>query len=139
MTSEERREQSKLVTDTPSARASASNTISNGLSKLHRDHYGRGPDTVRTVIGHDHVITFLEDLYIPVERTLLNAGEVAAVVETRLAFQRAMKKQFTAVVEDATGRKVRAFLSQVHVDPDISAEIFVLEPDTNNPAPENTG
>ena len=34
----------------------------------------------------------------------------------------------TPVVEAATGRKVRAFLSESHVDPDISAEIFVLEP-----------
>ena len=125
--------------EAPGGRGSASSAISNALSKLHRDYYGRGPDTVRTLIGHDHVITFLEDLYIPVERTLLDAGEVAAVVETRLAFQRAMKNQFTAVVEEATGRRVRAFLSQVHVDPDISAEIFVLEPDTDNFARQDAG
>jgi uncharacterized protein YbcI len=125
--------------ETQSGRKSPSSAISNSMSKLHRDYYGRGPDSVHTVIGQDHVITFLEDLYIPVERTLLNAGEVAAVVETRLAFQRAMKSQFTAVVEEATGRKVRAFLSQVHIDPDISAEIFVLEPETDNPPPAGTG
>ena len=32
------------------------------------------------------------------------------------------------MVESITGRKVRAFLSQTHIDPDISCEIFVLEP-----------
>ena len=37
--------------------------------------------------------------------------------------------RFTEAVETATGRKVRAFLSQIHFDPDISCEIFVLEPD----------
>ena len=31
------------------------------------------------------------------------------------------------MVEQATGRKVRAFLSEVSLDPDISAEVFVLE------------
>jgi uncharacterized protein YbcI len=102
--------------------------ISNAMTKLHRDHYGRGPDSVRTVLGTDHVICFLEDLYMPVERTLLSAGETNAVRETRLAFQRAMKPRFVEAVEGATGRKVRAFLSQIHFDPDISCEIFVLEP-----------
>ena len=107
-------------------RASA---ISNAMTKLHRDHYGRGPDTVRTILGEDHVICFLEDLYMPVERTLLDAGEIEAVKNTRLAFQRAMETRFVEAIETATGRKVRAFLSQIHIDPDISCEIFVLEPD----------
>lgn len=118
---------------------SPSSVISNGISRLHRDHYGRGPNGVRTVIGHDHVISFLEDIYMPVERTLLDAGETEAVVETRLAFQRAMKTKFVECVEEATGRKVRAFMSQVHIDPDISVEIFVLERDASNPAPEGVG
>jgi hypothetical protein len=34
------------------------------------------------------------------------------------------------------GRKVIAFLSQVHIDPDISAETFILEPSTSDGAPE---
>ena len=40
----------------------------------------------------------------------------------------AMRVPFTTAVEEATGRKVIAFMSQVHFDPDIAAEIFVLEP-----------
>jgi uncharacterized protein YbcI len=110
--------------------------ISNAMTKLHRDHYGRGPDSVRTILGTDHVVVFLEDLYMPVERTLLNAGETDAVRNTRLAFQRAMQARFTEAVETATGRKVRAFLSQIHFDPDISCEIFVLEPDGGSHAGE---
>jgi uncharacterized protein YbcI len=120
---------------TPISVGSASTAISNGLSKLHREYFGRGPDAIRTMIGHDHVITFLENLYTPSERTLLDAGETETVVQSRLAFQRAMKAKFIDCVEQATGRKVRAFLSQVHMDPDISAEIFVLERDDTNAAP----
>jgi uncharacterized protein YbcI len=127
------------MSEGPSGRRSASTAISNGLSSLHREYFGRGPDTVRTVIGHDHVITFLENLYTPSERTLLAAGEVEAVVQSRLAFQRAMKARFIDCIEQATGRKVRAFLSQVHMEPDISAEIFVLERDLSDPAPEGVG
>jgi uncharacterized protein YbcI len=101
--------------------------ISNAITKLQREHYGRGPDSVRTVIGYDHIICFLENSFMPVERTLLDAGENEAVRETRLAFQRAMKERFVGVVEEISGRKVRAFLSQVSLQPDISVEVFVLE------------
>jgi hypothetical protein len=34
------------------------------------------------------------------------------------------------------GRRVRSFLSQVGFDPDISVEIFILEKDHQEPAPE---
>ena|SRR5438067_2390990 len=113
--------------------------ISNAMTKLLREHYGRGPNSVRSVVGHDHVICFLEDIYTPAERTLLESGEVEVVVEMRLAFQRAMEARFTELIESVTGRRVRAFLSQTHIDPDISCEIFVLEPNGSRPAPEGIG
>ena len=122
---------------TDEQRSNGAAAISNEMSKLHRERYGRGPTSVRTVVGHDHVICFLEDLYTPAERTLLAAGETAPVIEMRLAFQRAMEQSFTELVETITGRKVRAFLSQTHIEPDISCEIFVLEPD--GAAPEGIG
>jgi uncharacterized protein YbcI len=110
--------------------------ISNAITKLQREHYGRGPESVRTVVGYDHIICFLENTFVPVERTLIDAGETAAVRETRLAFQRAMESRFTHTVEELSGRKVRAFLSQVSLNPDISVEVFVLERDSADPAPE---
>jgi uncharacterized protein YbcI len=110
--------------------------ISNAITKLQREHYGRGPESVRTVVGFDHIITFLENSFMPVERTLLDAGEVAAVRETRIAFQRAMEDRFVNTIEEITGRKVRAFLSQVSLNPDISVEVFVLERRDTEQAPE---
>jgi uncharacterized protein YbcI len=102
-------------------------TISNAITRLHRDHYGRGATRARTVIQGSHVITFLEDIYTPVERTLIEAGEQAAVQQTRHVFQQAMRKRFSDAVEEIMERKVIAFMSQVHFDPDLAAEIFVLE------------
>ncbi len=32
------------------------------------------------------------------------------------------------MVEEATGREVIAYMSQIHEDPDLAVEIFVLEP-----------
>jgi uncharacterized protein YbcI len=103
--------------------------ISNALSHNHRNHFGRGPTTVRTVIQKGYVISFLEGVYTPFERTLLDAGKTQEVMNARFAYQEAMRDEYVAIVETATGRKVRAFLSQNHVDPDIAAEVFVLEQD----------
>jgi uncharacterized protein YbcI len=110
-------------------RARPATAISNALTRMHREYYGRGATSVRTAIGRDHVATFLEDILTPSERTLVDSGYVEPVRETRLAFQQAMREEFIGTVEKATGRKVRAFFSQVHFDPDIAAEIFLLEPD----------
>ena len=110
--------------------------ISNAITKLQHDHYGRGPESVRTVLGYDHVICFLENSFMPVERTLIDAGELTAVRETRLAFQRAMEERFVGTVEAIIDRKVRAFLSTVTLNPDISVEVFVLEPDATGAVPE---
>jgi len=124
-----------MATD-PGARRSKAQAVSNVMTKLHREHYGRGPTSVRTVVGYDHVICFLEENFTPVERTLLDSGETEAVRQTRLAFQRAMERRFVAAIEEIVERKVRAFLSQVSLDPDISVEVFVLEHDGAAQAPE---
>jgi uncharacterized protein YbcI len=73
--------------------------ISNAITKLQSDHYGRGPESVRTVVGYDHIICFLENSFIQVERTLIEGGETGAVREARLAFQRAMETRFVTTVE----------------------------------------
>jgi uncharacterized protein YbcI len=121
---------------TPSTDGRRALAISNAITRLHREYYGRGATTTRTIIQRNYVITFLEDLYTPIERTLIDAGEHQTVKETRLAFQRAMETKFVGAVEEVMGRKVIAFLSQVHFSPDISQETFVLEPQAGDGAPE---
>ena len=116
-------------------RGKAAATISNAISGLHRSHYGRGASRTRTVMGSDYVICFLEDVYTPVERTLIDAGRFDTVRETRTAFQDTMREAFSDAVEEALGRKVIGFLSQVHVDPDLSIETFILEPDGTGEPP----
>jgi len=41
-----------------------------------------------------------------------------------------MRAKFVDAVEDLAGRKVVGFLSQVHVDPDLAVETFILEAPT---------
>jgi uncharacterized protein YbcI len=110
--------------------------ISNAISRLHREHYGRGATRARTVIQGNFVVAFLEDIYTPVERTLLEAGEADVVRQTRNVFQLAMRERFSAAVEEIMERKVVAFMSQVHFEPDLAAEVFVLQPNGDAPAEE---
>jgi uncharacterized protein YbcI len=112
-----------------SEHARQAKAVGNAIARLHREHYGRGATTVRTVINRNFVVSFLEDIYTPVERTLIESGSQETVKETRQVFQMAMGPAFSAAVEEIMGRKVIAFMSQVHFAPDMAAEVFVLEPD----------
>jgi uncharacterized protein YbcI len=120
-----------------SERGRQSAAVSNAITRLHREHYGRGANTTRTIMQRNFVVCFLEDIYTPVERTLIESGRLDAVRETRNIFQDAMGPRFRDAVEAATGRKVIAFMSQVTFDPDMAAEVFVLEPDAADRAPES--
>jgi uncharacterized protein YbcI len=48
--------------------------------------------------------------------------------DTRMFFQHATVDKFVEAVERITGRKVRAFVSGIDVEQDISSEVFYLEP-----------
>ncbi len=115
-------------------RGKAATAISNAIAGMHRSQYGRGPTRTRTVLGSDYVICFLEDVYTTIERTLIDAGRFDTVRETRNAFQETMRDAFCDAVEKALGRKVIGFLSQVHANPDLSIETFILEPDSTDEA-----
>jgi uncharacterized protein YbcI len=102
--------------------------VSRGLVQLHRRYYGKGPTTARTYMLDDSVISLLHGGFTTVERTLIEDGNVDAVHNVRHAFQTSMETLFRRVVEDALDRKVIAYMSQVHHDPDLAAELFMLEP-----------
>jgi uncharacterized protein YbcI len=77
---------------------------------------------------NDTVVSILKGGFTTVERTLVETGEVESVYQMRRSFQQAMEEEFRTVVEESTGRKVIAYMSSIHVDPDLAVEIFMLEP-----------
>jgi uncharacterized protein YbcI len=77
---------------------------------------------------NDTVVSILKGGFTRVERTLLETGQLESVYQMRRSFQQVMEDEFRRVVEEATGRKVIAYMSSIHVDPDLAVEIFVLEP-----------
>ncbi len=112
--------------DSGQSHGEAQAAISNGLAQLHMRYYGRGPTEAKSHLVGDLVVCVLWNSFTTVERTLLERGERRAVESFRRTFQATMEGQFTEVVEEATGRRVCAYMSQIHVNPDVAVEIFML-------------
>jgi uncharacterized protein YbcI len=51
------------------------------------------------------------------------------VLNTRHKIQRIMQERAVDMIESIVGRKVIAFMSANHLDPDMAVEVFVLEPE----------
>jgi len=104
-------------------------SISREMVRLQAEYYGKGPTRAKTYIVEDLVVVVLEESFTRAEKTLAGRGEREAIQHIRRRFQQQMAESFTSVVEQATGRKVRAFLSDTDIDRDVSVETFLLADD----------
>ena len=109
--------------------------VSNSVVSIFAEYLGRGPTRSRTSFGRDVVTVVLEETLTKAERRLVEEGEGETVIATRRIFQRTMRRELVAAVEQHTGRRVTAFLSDHHLGPDVSVEVFVLEPPAHRDRP----
>jgi uncharacterized protein YbcI len=103
--------------------------ISNAVVRVLAEYTGRGPTGARTVINGDWVFVTVSDALTKGERRLADTGREQFVLDTRKAFQGAMREELTDVVQALTGRRVIAFMSDNHLDPDVGLEAMLLEPE----------
>jgi uncharacterized protein YbcI len=108
--------------------------ISQTVVRLMADAAGRGPTKARTTIDRDLIVVVLQNTLTSGERYLVDSDRAEHVLETRRAYQDAMSSDCIASIEDLTGRTVLAFMSANHIDPDLAAEVFILKPETPQPA-----
>jgi uncharacterized protein YbcI len=102
--------------------------ISTRIVAILREHYGRGPMKAKTYALDDIIVVVMRGSgFTPLEKTIMDSGQPDRVVEMRHEFQHMMTQRFTSTIEELTGRKVLAFLSQAHVEPDITMEIFFVD------------
>jgi uncharacterized protein YbcI len=102
--------------------------ITNGIVRLFSEYYGRGPTRAKSyMLEERYVVTVLRDTMTTVERTLAEHGHVNMVRQVRGTFQEAMAASFKGVVEQALGRGVASYHSQILVEPDVGFEFFLLE------------
>jgi uncharacterized protein YbcI len=101
--------------------------ISNSIVGLLREHYGRGPTRAKTYVLDDLLVCVMRNGFTAIEQTMMEGGQEKRVVELRQDFQVLMEKSYREQVERLTGRRVIAFLSQAHVSPDLTIEMFLLD------------
>lgn len=102
--------------------------IANAMVGLHHRYYGRGATKARTFQIHGElVLVELRDIYLTVERTLIERGQQNAVRQTRLTFQQVMYKEFVEAVERIVRRKVVSYASEAFTHPEALIELFYLE------------
>ena len=101
--------------------------ITNRIVAFVREHYGRGPIRAKTYVLDNLIVCVLSDGFTAIERTMVEGGEPERVLEIRRHLQRMMKARHSEMIEQLTGRKVLAFLSQTHIEPDLTIEMFLMD------------
>ena len=118
----------KLADGTPRLAGGELNAaITSAVVGIHNAHLGRGPKTASTFHYDNIVVTIMQDVMTPAEKTLASTAKSDAVIQMRHLFQETMEADYTRAVERLTGLKVLAFISGNHIDPDMAAELFVLD------------
>ncbi|MGH2943664.1 MAG: Na-translocating system protein MpsC family protein [Solirubrobacteraceae bacterium] len=114
-------------------RTNAASDIAGDLAMMHEPGYGTS-GTFRTCYMDD-VIVVVDDIQLtPNENELLAHGRGECIRANRVAFQYVVGPLFVSMVERATGRRVLAFSSEVHLEPKFEVAVFRLEPERKSVA-----
>jgi uncharacterized protein YbcI len=102
--------------------------ISTSIVGMLHEYYGRGPMKAKTYALDDIIVVVMRGSgFTALEQTIMDSGDPDRVVAMREDFQRVMADRYKNVIEELTDRSVLAFLSQAHVEPDITMEIFFVD------------
>ena len=122
----------------PQPQPSVSSAISNLVIRVTREYTGRGPTRARTYMQDDLIAVVLRETLTKGEQMLAENDHAEHVRATRRLYQDTMRAEIVGGIEELTGRRVIAFMSDNHVDPDLAVELVLLEPRAK-PAPAETG
>jgi uncharacterized protein YbcI len=101
--------------------------IANAVVRSHSRIVGRGPTRANSFYRHNVIVVVAGDFLTPGERSLAAGGDEQSVHRLRSEFQQMMREELVSEVEGLTRRKVLALMSATHLDPDLAAQVFVLD------------
>jgi uncharacterized protein YbcI len=118
----------------PGSEALAS-AVSDEMLQIYRDSYGVEARSAKTFIVDGFALCVLEGIELgPGETVIRDAGRGDLVLAVRAQFEDSIEERFMEAFEGVTGRKVVAFVSHTHFDPDFAFGLFRLAPDTTSGA-----
>src|SRR4051794_1232515 len=104
-------------------------TVSNKMTSLHREHFGRGPSRTRSGwVDGDTLVVTMRDALLPAEQEMTRQGQVDRFVEPRLHSQEAPRRHFIDAVAGIVGRDIASFASACDPRTEVVWEIFEFEP-----------
>jgi uncharacterized protein YbcI len=101
--------------------------ITAAITGIWAAEFGKGPDRARTYFNDENVVVVMYGGLLSYEQTLLEAGEGDLVRTVRQRFEQILSPRLTSAVEQATGRRVLTFQSQILYGPTRTFELFVLD------------
>ncbi|MGI9021171.1 MAG: DUF2294 domain-containing protein [Solirubrobacterales bacterium] len=113
--------------DHAEAGSSLTREIARAMVALFKEYTGRGPTQARAYVEGDAITVVLQDTMTTAEKTLAAENEEELVRQVRRVFQGKFREDAIEIAERLTGRRVKAFLSDHAIDPDVAVEVFVLE------------
>jgi uncharacterized protein YbcI len=117
------------MAESPPQQRTMLSAVSNAVVKLHKEQFGRGPTNSRADwAGRDVIVCTLENALLPAERALIQMGNDQGVRDSRTQLQAATAQLFIDVIEDLTGRRVRAFASALDPGAGVVFEVWAFEP-----------
>ncbi len=102
--------------------------VSEAVSRLFLDKFGKGPIDVETFATGDVMTTVMRDVFTPAERSMIEAGRADSVLTTRMLWQQSTSEMFKQAVSEATGRQVLTVISGFELEQEMATEVFVLAP-----------
>jgi len=90
-------------------------TISNAVTEALKQSCGKGPTRMKAYTMDDDVAIDVQDMLTPLERTLVQDGHEQLVSEARQVLIGHAAEECRAAIEQATGRRVVGW--QTEVDP----------------------
>jgi uncharacterized protein YbcI len=101
--------------------------IANAVVQVHRESAGRGPTKAQAFSRGNVVVLVMGDTMTRSERALFADGKRDAILLARDQLQSTMRNQLVNSVEELTGCRVVAFMSDNDLTADLIAELFVLD------------
>jgi uncharacterized protein YbcI len=101
--------------------------VTSALVGIQTKYLGRGPTTASTFHYGNVLVTLMHEVLTQAEKSVTKTNQADAVNRIRHLYQETMEPDLRKAVERLTGRRVLAFISGNHIDPDVAAELFILD------------
>ena len=106
----------------------AAMAICNAITGALKQGCGKGPTKVKAYNTHDDLAVVVQDMLTTLERTLVQAGHEQLVSEARQVLIDRVAKECRATIEQATGRRVVGWQTEVNPSGDRAYTMVQLQP-----------